>query len=166
VYVEETMRFGKLLAEGGHHLVYGGGNTGLMGALADSVIDNGGTVTGIIPKKLVERERAHKRLTELIIVDTMHARKAKMAEMSKGFIALPGGLGTFDEFCEILTWNQLGFIHKPAAVLNTAGYYDALIAQIAFSVNEGFITAAFNEKIIIEGTSAAVLERLVAAVGL
>jgi uncharacterized protein (TIGR00730 family) len=160
VYVEETIRFGKLMAEKGIQLVYGGGNTGLMGALDDAVLDNGGKVIGIIPKKLVERERAHQRLTELHVVNTMHERKAKMAELSSGFIALPGGLGTFDEFCEILTWNQLRFIEKPAGIINTSGYYDHLIAQLDFSVLEGFITADFRKKIIIDKDAGIVLNKI------
>jgi uncharacterized protein (TIGR00730 family) len=160
VYVEETISFGTLMAEKGIDLVYGGGNTGLMGTLADAVLSAGGKVTGVIPRKLVERERAHQRLTELHIVNTMHERKAMMAEISDAFVALPGGLGTFDEFCEILTWNQLGFIEKPAGILNVTGYYDHLIRQINFSVEEGFISEGFYNRILIEEDGEALLNKL------
>jgi uncharacterized protein (TIGR00730 family) len=160
VYVEETIRFGRIMAEKGIGLVYGGGNTGLMGTLADAVLQHGGRVTGVIPSKLVERERAHNNLTTLHIVNSMHERKAMMAELSDGFVALPGGLGTFDEFCEILTWNQLGFISKPTGILNTSGYYDHLISQIEFSAEEGFISQGFKQRIIIEDDSERLLEML------
>jgi len=160
VYVQETIRFGNLLAEKGITLVYGGGNTGLMGALADAVLSKGGKVIGVIPQKLVERERAHQRLTELHVVSTMHERKAKMAELSQGFVALPGGLGTFDEFCEILTWNQLGFIDKPAGLLNVEGYYDPFIKQMQYSVAEGFITSVFWQKVVIENNPDSLLFNL------
>jgi uncharacterized protein (TIGR00730 family) len=160
VYVEETIHFGKLMAEKGIQLVYGGGNTGLMGTLADTVMQNGGIVTGIIPNKLVERERAHQNLTTLHIVSTMHERKARMAELSDGFVALPGGLGTLDEFCEILTWNQLGFISKPAGILNTAGYYDNFIKQLDFSTTEGFISEGFKNRILIEENADILLDKM------
>lgn len=160
LYVEETIRFGKLVAENGHHLVYGGGNTGLMGTLADTVLEAGGKVTGVIPQKLVERERAHQGLSKLHIVHSMHERKALMERLSNGFIALPGGLGTFDELIEILTWNQLRFIDKPAGILNVNGYFDHLILQLDFAVKEGFIFPEFREKIIVERDAIKLLGRI------
>ena len=161
IYVETTIAFGKQIARDNHHLIYGGGNTGLMGVLADTVLEGGGKVTGIIPRELFERERAHQKLTKLHVVNSMHERKAMMDRLSDGVIALPGGLGTFDEFIEIMTWNQLGFINKPAGLLNVSGYFDHLIAQVDFAVKEGFISAGFKEKIIIETDSEILMHRVI-----
>ena len=160
VYVEETIRFGKLIVEKGHQLVYGGGNTGLMGSLADTVLEAGGKVTGVIPQKLVERERAHQKLTKLHIVYSMHERKAMMERISDGFVALPGGLGTFDELIEILTWNQLQFIDKPAGILNVNGYFNDLMNQMDFAVKEGFINPEFRESIIVETNAEMLLKKI------
>jgi len=150
IYVETTISFGKLIAEKDFRLIYGGGNTGLMGVLADTVLEAGGKVTGIIPKALFERERAHQGLTELHVVSSMHERKDMMDKLSDGVVALPGGLGTFDEFIEIMTWNQLEFINKPAGLLNVGGYFDHLISQIDFAVKEGFVSSGLRERIVIE----------------
>jgi uncharacterized protein (TIGR00730 family) len=160
VYVETTIAFGKLIAKKGHRLIYGGGNTGLMGVLADTVLEAGGDVIGIIPKTLSERERAHQKLTELHVVGSMHERKAMMEKRSDAVVALPGGLGTFDEFIEIITWNQLGFINKPAGLLNVSGYFDNLIAQIDLSVAEGFVSTAIRDKILIETNEEALINKL------
>ena len=135
---------GRLLASRGIELVYGGGNVGLMGALADACLAADGTVIGVIPEALLGKEVAgrhvdHRALTRMEVVDSMHTRKARMAELADGFIALPGGFGTFEEFCEILTWGQLGFHVKPMGLLNVAGFYDPLLALFDHAVHEGFL---------------------------
>ncbi|MDE0780149.1 MAG: TIGR00730 family Rossman fold protein [Alphaproteobacteria bacterium] len=123
---EAANALGKMMAERGIGLVYGGGRAGVMGAVADSVLSAGGKVTGIIPDFLMRHEVGHMNITELEVVDTMHARKARMAELSDAFLILPGGLGTLEEYFEIVTWRQLGLHDKPIAVLNTDGYWDRL----------------------------------------
>jgi hypothetical protein len=130
---------GLALLHHGTGLVYGGGCVGLMGIIADTVMKGGGEVTGVIPQALVERELAHGDVSELIIVRSMHERKAKMAELADAFIAMPGGYGTFEEFCEIITWSQLGLHRKPCGILNVDGYYDPLLALFDRAVAEGFI---------------------------
>ena len=144
VYRAEAEKLGRLLAARNIELVYGGGNIGLMGAVADACLEAGGTVIGVIPEALMGKEVAgravdHRTLTRLEVVDSMHTRKARMAELSDGFIALPGGFGTFEEFCEILTWGQLGFHVKPMGLLNVAGFYDPLLAMFEHAVKEGFL---------------------------
>ncbi|WP_306603033.1 TIGR00730 family Rossman fold protein [Azonexus sp.] len=146
IYRAEAEKLGRLLAARQIELVYGAGNIGLMGAVADACLDAGGKVTGIIPEALVGKEVAgrpvdHRALTRLEVVDSMHTRKARMAELSDGFIALPGGFGTFEEFCEILTWGQLGFHVKPMGLLNINGFYDPLLALFDHAVSEGFLRA-------------------------
>lgn len=146
IYRAEAEKLGRLLAARQIELVYGAGNIGLMGAVADACLDAGGSVTGIIPEALVGKEVAgrpvdHRTLTRLEVVDSMHTRKARMAELSDGFIALPGGFGTFEEFCEILTWGQLGFHVKPMGLLNINGFYDPLLALFDHAVSEGFLRA-------------------------
>ena len=143
-YRAEAVKLGQLLAARGIELVYGGGNIGLMGAVADACLEAGGTVVGVIPEALMGKEVAgravdHRALTRMEVVDSMHTRKARMAELSDAFIALPGGFGTFEEFCEILTWGQLGFHVKPMGLLNVAGFYDPLLALFDHAVNEGFL---------------------------
>ncbi len=138
-YRQAAIEVGSILAERKVTLVYGGGKVGLMGALADSCLAAGGEVIGVIPGALVAKEVAHEGVTELIVTGSMHERKALMAEMSDGFLTLPGGFGTFEEFCEIVTWAQLGLHHKPCALLNVGGYYDPLIAMIERAQEEGFI---------------------------
>jgi uncharacterized protein (TIGR00730 family) len=143
-YRAEAEALGRLLAARDIELVYGGGNVGLMGALADACMDAGGQVIGVIPESLVGKEVAgrhvdHRALTRLEVVDSMHTRKARMAELSDGFIALPGGFGTFEEFCEILTWGQLGFHVKPMGLLNINGFYDPLLALFEGAVQAGFL---------------------------
>jgi uncharacterized protein (TIGR00730 family) len=135
---------GRLLAARGIELVYGGGNVGLMGAVADACMAAGGTVVGVIPEALMGKEVAgrnvdHRALTRMEVVDSMHTRKARMAELADGFIALPGGFGTFEEFCEILTWGQLGFHVKPMGLFNVNGFYDPLLALFDRAVAEGFL---------------------------
>ncbi len=144
VYRAEAEKLGRLLAARSIELVYGAGNIGLMGAVADACLNAGGTVIGVIPEALVGKEVAgravdHPALTRIEIVDSMHTRKARMAELSDGFIALPGGFGTFEEFCEILTWGQLGFHVKPMGLLNVNGFYDPLLAMFDRAVDDGFL---------------------------
>ncbi|MGB5010421.1 MAG: TIGR00730 family Rossman fold protein [Candidatus Dechloromonas phosphoritropha] len=143
-YRAEAERLGGLLAGRGIELVYGGGNVGLMGIIADACLAAGGTVIGVIPEALIGKEVAgrvvdHRGLTRLEVVASMHIRKARMAELADGFIALPGGFGTFEEFCEILTWGQLGFHVKPMGLLNINGFYDPLLALFERAVAEGFL---------------------------
>ena len=130
---------GQALLRRGIGLVYGGGCVGLMGTLADTVMRGGGQVIGVIPKALVHRELAHGDISELIVVGSMHERKAKMAELADAFIAMPGGYGTFEEFCEIITLAQLGMHQKPCGILNVDGYYDPLLALFDRAVAEGFL---------------------------
>lgn len=139
IYRVATQQLGKLLGERGIGLVYGGGRIGLMGLLADAVLASGGEVIGVIPDFLAGPEVAHGGLTELHVVHTMHERKAMMAELADGFIALPGGYGTLEEFFEILTWAQLGLHRKPCALLNIGGYYDPLLRVVAHALDEDFI---------------------------
>jgi uncharacterized protein (TIGR00730 family) len=120
-------------------LVYGGGNVGLMGAIADSVLKAGGEAIGVIPEHLMNREIGHKRLTKLHIVRSMHERKALMADLSDAFIALPGGFGTLEEFCEVLTWSQLGLHAKPCGIVNVLGYYTPLLAMLDHAVEQNFL---------------------------
>lgn len=145
-YRAEAESLGRLLAARGIELVYGGGNVGLMGAIADACLAAGGTVIGVIPEALVGKEVAgcvvdHRALTRMEVVDSMHTRKARMAELSDGFVALPGGFGTFEEFCEVLTWGQLGFHVKPMGLLNVAGFFDPLLTMFDHAVDQGFLRA-------------------------
>lgn len=138
-YAEAAKLLGTLFVENDIRLVYGGGKVGLMGVIADEVMRRGGTVIGVIPESLEKKEVGHRAVTELKVVGSMHERKAMMAELADGFIAMPGGIGTFEEFFEILTWAQLGFHHKPCAILNIAGYYDGLLDLCDTAVEEGFL---------------------------
>ena len=139
------------IGQNGGQLVYGGGRNGLMGILADATLAAGGRVVGVIPKALVEREWAHDDCTELHIVDSMHDRKRIMAEQADAFLALPGGIGTLEEFFEVWTWRQLGYHHKPVGLLNLDGYYDSLLAFLATAVGTGFMSDALM-KLIQTGT--------------
>jgi hypothetical protein len=130
---------GQAMVRRGLGLVYGGGNVGLMGTIADAVLDAGGEAIGVIPQSLVAKELAHKGLSQLRIVGSMHERKAMMVDLADGFIALPGGFGTFEEFCEVLTWAQLGFHQKPCGLLNIEGYYSPLIAMFDHATEEKFV---------------------------
>jgi len=166
LYRAEAEKLGRLLAERSIELVYGAGNVGLMGAVADACLEAGGTVIGIIPEALVGKEVAgrpvdHRALTRIEIVDSMHTRKARMAELSDGFIALPGGFGTFEEFCEILTWGQLGFHVKPMGLLNVNSFYDPLLALFDHAVGEGFLRPQ-NRAMALAETD---IERLLDAMG-
>ena len=139
IYADRAKSFGEAMAARGLGLVYGGGHIGLMGVVADAVLRAGGSVVGVIPRSMVERELAHSRLTELHVVETMHQRKALMAERSDAFAALPGGFGTADELFEILTWRQLRFHVKPIGLFNVSGFFDPLLAWIDRTVEEGFL---------------------------
>ncbi len=139
-------------------LVYGGGDIGLMGVLADTVLDEGGEVIGVIPRALLDREIAHRTLTELRVVSSMHDRKAQMAELADGFVVLPGGLGTLEEFLEILTWAQLGIHHKPVGVLNVAGYYDTLLEFLDQTVVERFVKDENRRMVLVEERPEALLD--------
>jgi uncharacterized protein (TIGR00730 family) len=130
---------GQILAERGIEVVYGGGNIGLMGVLADAVLQAKGRVIGVIPESLLAKEVGHRDLTELRVVQSMHERKALMSDLSDGFIAMPGGFGTFEEFCEVVTWSQLGIQSKPCGLLNVEGYYDPLLRLFDHAVAEGFL---------------------------
>jgi len=151
VYAEAARTLGKILAARRIGLVYGGGNVGLMGTIADAVLEEGGEVIGVIPEALVGRELAHRAVTEVIVVRSMHDRKAKMAALSDAFVAMPGGYGTFEEFCEIITWAQLGLHRKPCAILNVEGYYDPLLALFDRAGREGFVYPS-NRRLVIQET--------------
>jgi hypothetical protein len=161
-YADAARAVGRALVERGLGLVYGGGNVGLMGIVADTVLSAGGEVIGVIPEALMAREVGHTDLTQLHVVRTMHERKALMADLSDAFLALPGGFGTFEEFCEVLTWSQLGFHPKPCGLLNVAGYYDPLLALFDRGVEEGFITARHRRLVLEETDAARMLEELAA----
>jgi len=149
-----------VLARRGLGLVYGGGNVGLMGTLADSMLQAGGEVIGVIPQHLVAKEVAHRGVTKLHIVDTMHQRKAMMNELSDAFIALPGGYGTLEELFEILTWSQLGIHGKPSGLLNVSGYYDGLLAMLDHAVDEGFLRPPYRELVMAETDADTLVQRL------
>jgi uncharacterized protein (TIGR00730 family) len=159
-YAALARELGVAMAGAGHALVYGAGNLGLMGTLADAVLAGGSSAIGVIPQHLVDRELAHQRLSRLHVVDTMHERKAMMAEQAEGFIALPGGMGTLEELAEILTWAQLGLHDKPVVVLNAFGYYDHLLAFLDHAVREGLLFAAHRKLLREAGTVAGALGAL------
>lgn len=158
-YKEDAVRLGKILAKEGITLVYGGSSVGLMGAVADTVLSEGGEAIGVIPRKLVEREIAHASLTELHVVESMHGRKAKMAELSDAFITLPGGAGTLEEFFEVYTWAQIGIHQKPFGILNTNQYYTPLISLFDHMVNEKFLRKENRDMVIIEEDSETLLTK-------
>lgn len=159
-YALAAQQFGRELVTRGYALVYGGGRVGLMGAVADAVLDAGGEVIGVIPKVLLEKEVAHGRLTELRVVASMHERKAMMADLADAFVALPGGLGTLEELCEILTWAQLGLHAKPCGLLNVADYFDGLLAFLDHAVSERFIKPEHRAVLITATAAGDLLDRL------
>lgn len=150
----------RLLADRRIELVYGGGNIGLMGVLADAALEAGGRVIGVIPESLMAKEVGHQGLTELRVVGSMHERKALMADLAEGFIALPGGYGTFEEFCEVVTWSQLGLHAKPCGVLNAEGYYDPLLALFDRAVKEGFLPSDNRTLVLEERDPRRLLEKM------
>lgn len=159
-FMKETKRLGESLAASGIDIVYGGGRTGLMGCIADAVLEKGGKVYGVIPEALVDREVAHQGLTELTVVRDMHERKARMAEKADAFAALPGGAGTLEEIFEAWTWGRLGYHSKPVAFYNIAGYYDGLIETLQGMVKQEFINRQMIDGLIISDTP----EELIASI--
>ena len=160
IYSAVTKQLGEVLAEQDITLVYGAGNVGLMGIVADAVLNKGGKVIGTIPKFLEDKEVAHYGLTELIVTDTMHQRKEKMAEVAEGILVLPGGIGTLDEFFEIFTWQQLGLHSKPIGVLNINGYYNYLLKHIDHMVQEEFLKPYHRDRILVDKDPAALIAKM------
>lgn len=161
-YVETARALGAELAHRGLGLVYGGGNVGLMGELADACVAAGGDVVGVIPRFLLDREVGHVGLAELIVVDTMHERKARMADRSDAFLALPGGIGTMEELFEAWTWSQLGEHAKPVALLDVAGYFGPLRAFVDHMVARGFLAPAHRDLLLVDDEVERLLDRLAA----
>jgi hypothetical protein len=158
-YVAAAERLGGLLAERGIGLVYGGSSLGVMGAVANAALAGGAEVIGVIPSAMATREVAHPRLSELVVVESMHERKAKMAELSDAFVALPGGWGTMEEIFEALTWAQLGLHRKPCGLLNVAGYFDHLENFLEHAVGEAFVRAEYKPMMMVEEDPEKLLER-------
>jgi len=159
-YTIQAALLGKTLAEKNIELVYGGANVGLMGAVADGVLNNGGKAIGVLPNFLRSKEIAHKHLTELILVDTMHERKTKMNDLCDGVIALPGGFGTLDELFEMLTWAQLGLHKKPIALLNVDGYFDALITFTETMVSKGLLKDVNQQMLLVSDSIDELLDKM------
>ena len=162
VYSEAADRLGRAIVRHGLRMVYGGGQVGLMGVLADAALEAGGEVIGVIPEALALKEVAHEGLTEMRVVGSMHERKAMMADLSDAFVAMPGGFGTFEEFCEIVTWAQLGLHTKPCGLLNVNGYYDALLALFDRGLAEAFIRPQHRALVIDEADPERLLDHLLA----
>lgn len=160
VYIEKARALGTLIATNNIELVYGGGNIGLMREVADAAIEAGGSVVGVMPKHIVNKEIAHTGISKLHIVDTMHERKALMSQLSDAVIAMPGGFGTIDELFEILTWNQLEIISKPSAIFNIDGYFDHLINFVKHAVEEKFVRQEHHYNLIVENDENILLNRL------
>jgi uncharacterized protein (TIGR00730 family) len=159
-YRAAAEQLGTVLAETGVRVVYGGGHVGLMGTVADAALAAGGSVVGVIPQHMVDREVAHRGLTELRVVRSMHERKAVMAELSDGFVALPGGLGTLEELFEVWTWGQLGLHRKPYALLDVAGFFQPLLAFLDHQVAERFVRPEHRAMLVVESDPARLLQRL------
>lgn len=159
IYLREAERLGATIAARGLRLVYGGAQVGLMGRVADAAIAAGGQVVGVIPQILMRRELAHPGLAELHVVASMHERKALMEQLSGGFIALPGGMGTFEELCEIFTWGQLGLHAKPCGLLDVAGYYAPFLALLDGARDAGFLKAAHREMVLVDREPAGLLDK-------
>ncbi len=158
-YSDAARRLARQLVERGYGLVYGGGNVGLMGVIADAVIERGGHVTGVIPDALVSHEVAHRGLSELRVVQSMHERKAMMADLSNAFIAMPGGIGTMEEFFEVLSWAQLGLHDKPCGLLNIGGYFEHLIRFMDYAVDQEFLKPKHRGLLIVEEEPSRLLDR-------
>lgn len=159
-YQKAAGELGALLAESGIGVVFGGGAIGLMGALADAALGQGGEVIGVIPDGLMRREIGHRGVTQLHVVETMHQRKALMADLSDAFIALPGGYGTLEEICEIITWSQLGIQRKPCGLLNIEKYWDGLLKVLDHAVDEGFVRKENAELVLVAATVPGMVHRL------
>lgn len=160
IYQTQAKAIAKSLCDRSIQLVYGGGNIGLMGILADEVMRLGGNVIGVIPKKLMDKEVGHRNITELHVVESMHDRKAMMAGLSDGFIAMPGGIGTLEEIIEVFTWQQIGYHDKPCGLLNVDGFYDPLIRFIDHSVEEGFLSKEQRNRLIVESDAEKLLSKM------
>lgn len=160
IYEEHAALLGRTLAQLGIRLIYGGASVGLMGAVANAALEAGGQVTGVIPRFLNSKEIAHIGLTELLLVDSMHERKAKMSELCDGVITLPGGFGTMEELFEMLTWAQLGLHSKPIGLLNTNGYYDALNYLVKNMEGQGFLKTVYREMLLVSDTIPELLEKM------
>ena len=165
-YTDAARQVGEWIGRHGGQLVYGGGRNGLMGVVAQATLAAGGRVIGVIPQALVDKEAANTDCTELHVVQTMHERKRLMAEHADAFLALPGGIGTFEELFEVWTWQQLGFHNKPLGLLNSAGYYDGLMGFLRSAVAQGFMSDWQMEMLRVEADAAALLPALVQAAGL
>jgi len=159
-YKEQAYLLGQTLAQQNITLVYGGANIGTMGAVADGALIENGTVIGVLPGFLQSKEIAHQSLTELIIVDTMHERKTKMNDLCDGVITLPGGLGTMEEFFEMMTWSQLGLHQKPIGILNVAGYYDSLLLMLQTMVDKGFMKESDSNLVLVSDNIDRLLEKM------
>jgi len=159
-YGSEAKELGRILATAQITLVYGGGSVGLMGVVADSVMQHGGKVVGVIPKFLQEKEVGHDGITEVIQVESMHERKLKMSELAEGFIAMPGGLGTLEELAEILTWIQLGLLQKPVGILNVEHFYDHLIAQLDHMVDQELLKSENRNLMVVDHNAANLIEQM------
>lgn len=162
VYSQAARDLGSLLAKSSIRLVYGGGNIGLMGCVADAVMESGGKVTGVIPAFLMQKEVGHRGITDLEVVDSMHQRKQRMADLADAFVALPGGWGTLEELSEILTWKQLGLITQPVVILNTNNFFDPLLEQMRLMVKEGFLQAGYFNSLKVEKTPEKIVSLLTA----
>lgn len=161
-YRASAVAVGNALARAGSTLVYGGGKLGLMGAVADAALEAEGRVIGVIPETLVEREHAHRGLTELHVVGSMHERKAKMTALSDGFVVLPGGIGTLDELAEALTWTQLGLIDRPIGLFNLGGYFDHLLDWLTAGSEAGFVPKASRDRLIVDDEPDRLVDRVLA----
>jgi uncharacterized protein (TIGR00730 family) len=159
-YRDSAAELARLLAAEGIGVVYGGGGVGLMGALADAVLAEGGQITGVIPRSLMDREIAHRDVPDMRVVGSMHERKALMAELADAFVALPGGIGTLEELFEVYTWAQLGLHRKPCALLNVEGYYDGVADFLSHAVTERFLREETRELLLVENDAATLIERL------
>ncbi len=159
-FKQAASELGATLAEHEIELVYGGGSVGLMGVIADSILSRGGRATGVIPEFLATKELMHKGLSEVFVTQDMHTRKAKMAELSDAFIAMPGGLGTFEELFEMVTWAQLGVHEKPIGLLNTKGFYQPLLDMIEHTIDAGFIHDSHRQLLVAEQDPSRLLSRL------
>jgi uncharacterized protein (TIGR00730 family) len=166
VYAQAARELGATLAKKNHCLVYGGGNVGLMGILADSILAHGGEVIGVIPQFLVNREVGHHGVTRLEIVQSMHERKKRMADLANAFIAMPGGWGTLDELAEILTWRQLNIISQPVGLLNSNNFFDHLMAQMNLMVQEGFLHKENLQKLIVHSEPSILIDSIIPQQGL
>jgi uncharacterized protein (TIGR00730 family) len=162
VYADAARGLGAELVRRGLGLVYGGGSVGLMGVVADAVLAAGGEAIGVLPRGLARKEFAHSRLTELHLVGSMHERKALMASLSDGFVALPGGLGTLEEVFEVLTWSQLGIHRKPVGLVDVQGYWSGLLTLLRHAVEEGFIRPEYAGLLLVDSTPAALLDHFLA----